>query len=60
METSGYVLVCESFEFDHDYKVIAFSKDAKPLNDHKASLEADERSFESSSKLKRSYYIFPL
>ena len=20
METSGYVLVCESFEFEHDYK----------------------------------------
>lgn len=58
METSGYVLVCESFEFDHDYKPIAFSKDPKPLNDHKALLESDER--ESSSKLKRSYYIFPL
>ena len=60
METSGYVLVCESFEFDHDYRVIAFSKDAKPLIDHKALLEADERSFKSSSKLKREYYVFPL
>lgn len=58
METSGYVLVCESFEFDHGYKVIAFAKDAKLLINHKSSLEADERS--SPSKLKKVYYIFLL
>lgn len=40
METSGYVLVCESFEFEHDYKVIAFSKDSKSLHDYKDALES--------------------
>lgn len=59
METSGYVLVCESFEFEHDYKVIAFSKDSKPLNDYKDALESvGSRGQKGLSTFKRSYYVF--
>ena len=58
METSGYVLVCESFEFEHDYKVIAFSKDSKSLHDYKDALESvGSRGKLGNLTFERTYYV---
>lgn len=61
VKQAGFVLVCESFEFPHDYAIMAFAENAEDLEKIKPDDSPENFNEDECSLINgRTYYIHPI